>query len=108
MRIGDDMLIQSMTSVQPTRSRFDVTVTDDAQNKAPEAVFKNIFQDSWNAYEEASAVSREMTTQLMTGQLDDLPGFVLANQRSGILFDLNLTMRTKVLDAYSEIMKTQV
>ena len=108
MRIGDDLFLQSISTIQPTRSRLDMTIDDDTQNKAPEALFKNIFQDSWNAYEEASAVSKEMTAQLVTGQLEDFPGYLIAGEKSSMLFELNINMRTKVLDAYSEIMRFQV
>ena len=49
-----------------------------------------------------------MTAQLLTGQLDDLSGFMVAGEKSGILRELNMNMRNKVLDAYNEVMRMQV
>jgi len=71
-------------------------------------LFKNILTDLMEASKEASAESREKTAQLLTGTLDNLPEYLIAGEKSSIMFDLNLAVRNKVLDAYSEIMKTQV
>jgi len=63
---------------------------------------------STEASREASAVSREMTAELLLGQLDNFVEMQIAGEKSNILFELNLTTRNKVLDAYSEVMKFQV
>ena len=70
--------------------------------------FQNFFRDSWAAYEEANAVSKEYTAQLMTGTLDDLAAFQYAGEKANILFEYNLTLRNKAVEAFNEIMKTQV
>ena len=70
--------------------------------------FEKIFDDLWNATAETSADSREEAAKLVTGTLDDLPKFAIAGEKSSIAFELNLTVRNKVIDAYSEILKTQV
>jgi len=70
--------------------------------------FKHILSDLMDASQAASAESREKTAQLLTGTLEDFPEYLIAGEKAGILFDLNLTVRNKVLDAYHEIMKTQV
>ena len=70
--------------------------------------FKNILDDLMEASKEASAESRAETAKLMTNTMEDFPEFMVKGEKSSILFEMNLTVRTKVIDAYNEIMKTQV
>jgi len=77
-------------------------------NTANAAGFKNIFDDLAAAASEASAESREKRALILTGELEDFPAAMIAGERSGILFELNLNMRNKVIDAYQEILRTQI
>jgi len=61
-----------------------------------------------DATKEASAASRAETAQLLTGTMEDFPEFMVTGEKSNIMFDLNLTMRNKVLDAYEEVMRLSV
>jgi len=87
-------------------------VNSDNDTKSNDTAFKDLFSIALTASteesREASAVSREMTAMLLTGQLDNLVDLQVAGEKSSILFDLNLTIRNKVLDAYNETMKFQV
>ena len=108
MRIEDGLRFDDLQRVQPIRPVIDVRIGDAPIPTDSGALFRGIFEDSIQAYEEASAVSKDMTTQLLTGQLDDLSAFTVAGQKAGLMFDLNLAMRTKVLEAYNEVMRFQV
>ena len=79
-----------------------------APNTANLAGFKNIFDDIAVAASEASAESRAKRAMILTGELDDFPAAMIASERSGILFELNLNMRNRVIDAYQEISRTQI
>jgi len=81
---------------------------EEGEKKGFAGGFEKIFDDLWNATAETSAASREETAKLVTGTLDDLPNFMIAGEKSSIMFELNLTVRSKVIDAYQEILKTQV
>jgi len=70
--------------------------------------FKNILDDLMEASVEASAASRAETAKLMTGTMEDFPEFMVTGEKSSVLFELNLTVRSKVIDAYTEVMRTQV
>jgi len=70
--------------------------------------FKNILDDLMEASKEASAESRAETAKLMTGKMEDFPEFIVTGEKSSILFETNLTVRTKVIEAYTEIMRTSV
>ena len=70
--------------------------------------FKNILDDLMEASSEASAASRAETAKLMTGTMEDFPEFMVTGEKSSILFEMNLAVRNKVIDAYGEIMRTQI
>jgi len=111
--MGYDMRIDGNIPLSPKLGLFapkDGTETDESRgpSTANLAGFKNIFEDVANAASEASAESRAMRAKILTGELDDFPAAMIASERSGILFELNLNMRNKVIDAYQEILRTQV
>jgi flagellar hook-basal body complex protein FliE len=108
MRIGADPFLESISRIQPTQSRIDATINDNENSSTSGELFRLIFAATTKASEEASAVSREKRAQLLVGELDDLPSLMVASEKSGILFELNLNVRNKVLDAYNEIMRLQV
>jgi len=70
--------------------------------------FQTILDDLMDASNEASKASRAETAKLVTGTLEDFPEYMVTGEKSSILFELNLTVRNKVIDAYNEIIKTQV
>jgi len=70
--------------------------------------FENIFNDLWDATSELSDISRAKRADLVTGNLDSLPELMVASEKSGLMFDFNMSVRNKVMDAYQEIMRTQI
>jgi len=83
-------------------------VEEENENTGFAGGFEKIFADMWQASEELSAESRADRALLMIGQLDDLPGSRVRSEKSGIMFELNLNVRNKVIDAYQEIMRKQI
>jgi len=81
---------------------------EEGKKKGIAGGFEKIFDDLWNATAETSAASREETAKLMIGELDDLPKLQVLGEKSSIMFEYNLTVRSKVIDAYQEILKTPV
>jgi len=90
------------TPVQPITNKAEETGNDITGG------FKKVLDDLWDASREASAVSRVETTKLVIGEQDDLPAMQIAGEKSSILFELNLNVRAKVIDAYNEVMRTSV
>ena len=70
--------------------------------------FENIFNELWEASSDLSAASRAERAKLLTGTQDNMPGMMIASEKSSIMFELNLNVRNKVIDAYQEVMRTQI
>jgi len=81
---------------------------DDSEKKGIAAGFEKIFDDLWKATAETSAASKAETAKLLIGEQDDLAKMQVIGEKSSIMFELNLTIRNKVIDAYQEVLKTQV
>ena len=81
---------------------------NDSKRKGFAGGFEKIFDDLWKASAEKSAPSRADTAKLIMGELDDLAAMKVTGEKSSILFEYNLNVRNKVIDAYTEIMRTQV
>jgi len=85
-----------------------VGTEEEGEKKGIAGGFEKIFSDLWEASSEASAASRAETAKLMIGEQDDLPRMQVIGEKSSILFEYNLTVRSKVIDAYNEILRTSV
>jgi len=102
MRIDNSFLM-------PTRISAPIRPTlGEEETQTERKGFQNILDDLMKSSTELSDVSRENTALLLTGQLEDLPAARIASEESSIMFELNLTVRAKVIDAYNEIMQTGV
>ena len=81
---------------------------DEGEKKGIAGGFEKIFDDLWNASSELSAESRAETAKLMIGEQDDLAAMQVIGEKSSIMFEYNLKVREKVIDAYQEVMRTSV
>ena len=81
---------------------------EEGEKKGIAGGFEKIFDDLWNATSEASEAGRAETAKLLIGEQDDLPKMQVLGEKSSIMFEYNLTVRNKVIDAYKEILKTPI
>lgn len=70
--------------------------------------FADIFSEAINNVQETDAAGKASTLELLSGQTDDLVGIMVGGEKAEIALSLALSMRNKVLDAYTEIMRMQV
>jgi len=105
MRIDNSFL--AATRIGPSLEQM-VGTEEEKDKKGIAGGFEKVFSDLWEASAEASAASRAETAKLMMGEQDDLPKMQVIGEKSSILFEYNLTVRSKVIDAYNEILRTSV
>ena len=110
MRIGPDPFVNMIERAQPVRRNEEVTPVDSVNPK--KTPFSEILQITMTgATEESRALSRasrEETAKLILGEEENLVDNMIAGEKSSIQFEMNLAIRTKVLDAYNEIIRIQV
>jgi flagellar hook-basal body complex protein FliE len=64
--------------------------------------------DSLGEIDSGMKRSREATTEIALGQTDHLHQVLIDAERTRLQFDLAMSMRNRVLEAYQEIMRMQV
>ena len=92
--------IVNLLSPQPLLSGNSVT--------KPDGSFADIFTEALNTVSATDMVSKGHNLALLAGQTDDLAGIMIDAQKAEVALSLALSLRNKVLEAYTEIMRMQV
>ena len=108
MRIDNSFFTASRLNQPLTPMSKTPEIEEDSEKKGIAGGFEKIFDDLWNASSEASAASRAERAKLLIGEQDDFAKMMVTSEKSSILFEYNLTVRAKVIDAYNEIMRTSI
>ena len=82
-------------------------VKTEAASSATQA-FRDVFSEALNTVEKTDTQDKMSALELMAGQADDMSGLLLDAQKAEIALNLALQMRTKLLEAYNDIMRMQV
>ena len=70
--------------------------------------FKEVFQDVVKNVEDTEAVTRMDAYKLSIGETDDLHTMIIDAAKADVALQTMVQLRNKFLDAYSEIMRTNV
>ena len=108
MRIGPDPFASALARTQTLQTKMITPVDEESKSNTFGEILRITFTGTSETSRELSAQSRLATAKILTGQEDDLPANMIAAEKSGIQFELNMAIRTKVIEAYTEIMRTQV
>ena len=107
MRIGPDPFAGALARTQALQTRIAPANEENKPNTFGE-LLRIAMTGSSETHQALSAASRLETAKVLTGQEDNLIDNMVAGEKSSIQFELNLTIRSKMIDAYNEIMRTQV
>lgn len=70
--------------------------------------FKKIFQDLITNVEQTEAVTKMDSYNLSIGNMDDLHTMMINASKADIALQTMVQLRNKVLDAYTEVMRTNL
>lgn len=70
--------------------------------------FKEIFQDVINNVEETEAATKMDAYKLSIGEMDDMHTMIINAAKADVALQTMVQLRNKFLDAYSEIMRTNL
>ena len=80
----------------------------DKNNPANGGNFADIFNEAINTVSATENQDKASSLALLAGQTDDMAGLLIDSQKAEIALSLALSLRNKVLEAYTEIMRMQV
>ena len=81
---------------------------DSRQFELAPAKFQDIFNDAIQNVKETDQAYKEAQYMLSTGQIDDTHTVPIYAAKAQLSVDLLIQLRTKALDAYNEILRTNL
>jgi flagellar hook-basal body complex protein FliE len=108
MRIGPDPFVELISRTQPIKLSTDEKTDENSSKASFGEILKITMTGATDNSRALSAVSREENAKLLIGEEENLIDNLVAGQKSTLAFELNLAIRTKVIEAYNEVMRYQV
>ncbi len=97
--------------VGPLRGQFpqELSKLDDAQKKTQEsAKFHDTLKNLVHDVDNMQKTAEESSKRLLTGQVEDVHQVMVAMEEAQTSFQLMMEIRSKILEAYKEVMRMQV
>ena len=99
----------NMTPIGPvTFIRLEKESKPFGENPATSASFEQILGQALDKVNKLQIQASDLNTQLATGNLEYLHQAMVMAEKAGLAFEFTLQLRNKVLEAYQEIMRTQL
>ncbi len=84
-------------------------VTGNLGESTPDGVnFGDILKDAIQEVNAAQNAATQEARNLMTGEATDMHSAILAVQKADVSFQMMMAVRTKLIDAYREVMRMQM
>lgn len=78
------------------------------EQDAPEIGFKDRFTQVLSDINELQLQSGEMSEKFATGEIEDVHDVMIAAEKASVGLELTIEVRNKLVEAYREIMRTQM
>ena len=78
---------------------------EETSERRPATLFSDIFQSAIENVRQTDAVKNDTQYRLATGQLDNPAEATIAATQASVAVELLVQLRSRALDAYSEIMR---
>ena len=86
----------------------EIKAPSSGSGSAQEGSFQEALTDAMTKVEDYRKIAETGVEQFLSGQREDLHNVAMETQRAELAFELFLQTRNKVVQAYQEIMRTQV
>lgn len=84
------------------------TIDSNGESKDSEISFGDYLNNAVNKVNDLQIEAQEYKKLLATGDIDNLHSVTIAAEKANIAFQLTMSIRSKVVDAYREIMRMQL
>ena len=84
------------------------TLQQPAAGSAAAASFSSVMEQALQPAAEAEAAAKTEQINMLTGDSSSIHAVVMATEQADIALRLTMQIRTKVLDAYNEVMRMQI
>lgn len=77
-------------------------------DRAHSRTFGEMLRDAVQAVDDAQNEADEQATKLVTGEAENLHDVIIATEEASIMLSLAQQVRNRAVEAYQEIMRTQI
>lgn len=99
--------IGTIGSLAPSRSLFETIEKQEPVNNAT-AVFSDYLNQAMNNTNSMLLDAEKLANEFAAGKTDNIHQVQIAGEKADIALQFTMQIRTKILDAYSEIMRMQI
>ena len=99
--------LNQLPSVQPS-SVAGKAVAPGAEVTAEGANFGDLLKQAMQEVDAAQHTAQQEARNLMTGEATDMHSAILAVQKADVSFQMMMAVRSKLIDAYREVMRMQM
>ena len=100
--------IPQMPSLNPVSGASKSGQGSGAPGAQGETTFGDLLKQALQEVNQASAQSEDEARNLMTGESADMHTAMLAVQKADLSFQMMMAVRSKLIDAYREVMRMQM
>ena len=101
------MNMQAIEPLQPLWGPLE-GVQERGGEHRPATLFSDIFQSAVENVRQTDAVKNDAQYRLATGQLDNPAELTIASTQASVAVELLVQLRSRALDAYSELMRISI
>jgi len=100
--------LSKLNALLPNSIGFDGITTIPSSPKTGEDNFSDILKNALNSVNNAQSEADEAVKQVLSGESNDIHDTMIALQKADVSLKMMLEVRNKILEAYQEVMRTQI
>ncbi len=98
----------NLTALNPVRIGQDGAKPGEAVAPGQEGSFSDLLKQALQEVNESQTVAEQEARNLMTGESTDMHTAILAVQKADVSFQMMMAVRSKLIEAYREVMRMQM
>lgn len=102
----DPLNLNQLPSIKPLTEAG--TAAGQGTSSSDGANFGDILKQALQEVNAAQSTAEQEARNLMTGETTDMHTAILAVQKADVSFQMMMAVRSKLIDAYREVMRTQM
>ncbi|BBB93190.1 MAG TPA: flagellar hook-basal body complex protein FliE [Methylomusa anaerophila] len=95
-------------ALQPVTGRIAPEINTAVSTEKPEKPFTQFLSEALSEVNNLQQQSRQASLNLALGKIQDISEVTIAAEKASVALQLTMQVRSKIIDAYQEVMRMQV
>jgi len=102
------MRIEPLVTIEPLKGLRETQGAADSSAQAAAKSFGDVLQETVDQVNTLQVEADKLAQDLASGKLEDLHTVMVAMSKASLALEFTIQVRNKVIEAYQELMRTQV